>query len=305
MAATQDTSRVDLLLGKALPPLEKRLASALGEKLAKGVIEFLVFGIKQAWACLFGGLLLAGILATAFFWPEAAPVARYDLLFGYALSLQIVFLLMKLERVEEAAVILIFHATGTLMEVFKTAAGSWTYPEPALLKIGAVPLVSGFMYAAVGSYLARCLRVFDFSFDHYPRRRWTLVLAGLIYANFFAHHYTVDIRWLLMGATAFLYRRTWVHYRVWRWRHKMPLLLGFGLVAAFIFLAENIATFAGIWFYPDQEEVWRPVHWSKYPAWFLLMILSWALVTIVHRPPVNEVSARKVVTGAAGVLKSP
>ena len=37
------------------------------------------------------------------------------------------------------------------MEVFKTEAGSWTYPEDNLLRIGGVPLFSGFMYAAVGS----------------------------------------------------------------------------------------------------------------------------------------------------------
>jgi uncharacterized membrane protein YoaT (DUF817 family) len=31
--------------------------------------EFVVFGVKQAWACLFGGLLLALILVTHFLWP--------------------------------------------------------------------------------------------------------------------------------------------------------------------------------------------------------------------------------------------
>nr|WP_269815614.1 DUF817 domain-containing protein [Parvularcula mediterranea] len=246
--------------------------------------EFLVFGIKQAWACLFGGLILAAILLTALFWPENSPVARYDFLFAYALTVQVLFLVTKLERPQEALVIFIFHAVGTAMEVFKTGAGSWTYPEASMLRIGAVPLFSGFMYAAVGSYLARCMRVFEFRFDRYPARWQTFVVAGLIYANFFAHHYLPDIRWLLLAATAWIYRRTWVHYRVWRFRHKMPLLLGFALVALFIFLAENLATLAGIWLYPDQQEVWRPVSWQKYPAWFILMILSWALVTVVHPP---------------------
>ncbi|NNU15853.1 DUF817 domain-containing protein [Parvularcula sp. ZS-1/3] len=284
MTSNQEISRVDQLLQRALVPVEAFLRSTLGERLANGLTEFLVFGIKQAWACLFGGLILAAILLTALFWPENSPVARYDFLFAYALTVQVLFLVTKLERPQEALVIFIFHAVGTAMEVFKTGAGSWTYPEASMLRIGAVPLFSGFMYAAVGSYLARCMRVFEFRFDRYPARWQTFVVAGLIYANFFAHHYLPDIRWLLLAATAWIYRRTWVHYRVWRFRHKMPLLLGFALVALFIFLAENLATLAGIWLYPDQQEVWRPVSWQKYPAWFILMILSWALVTVVHPP---------------------
>ena len=52
---------------------------------------------------------------------------------------------------EEAKVILAFHLVGTAMELFKTHMGSWEYPEPSLLRIGGVPLFSGFMYAAVGS----------------------------------------------------------------------------------------------------------------------------------------------------------
>ncbi|MEM1379920.1 MAG: DUF817 domain-containing protein [Pseudomonadota bacterium] len=252
--------------------------------MARGISEFLVFGIKQAWACLFGGLMVAALLLTGWFWPEGSPVSRYDFLVVYAVSIQIIFLLTKLERPAEALVILIFHGVGTAMEVFKTEAGSWTYPEESLLRIGAVPLFSGFMYAAVGSYLARVMRVLDFSFDRYPPRLATLVLAALIYGNFFAHHYLPDIRWGLMAATALLFLRTNVHYRVWRWEHRMPLLLGFALVALFIFIAENAATYAGTWLYPDQEDGWRPVSWQKWPAWFLLMILSWVLVTLVHAP---------------------
>src|SRR3712207_6887532 len=51
---------------------------------------------------------------------------------------------------------------STIMEVHKTAIGSWAYPEASLFRIGGVPLFTGFMYAAVGSYLARVWRLFDF-----------------------------------------------------------------------------------------------------------------------------------------------
>src|SRR3546814_9164777 len=99
------------------------------------------------------------------------------------------------------------------MELFKTAAGSWIYPEASLLHIGAVPLFSGFMYAAVGSYLARVWRIFDFRFSNYPRRSSTWLLAGAVYVNFFAHHWTFDFRYLLFLATALLFWRTRVYFR--------------------------------------------------------------------------------------------
>lgn len=133
--------------------------------LAGAAIEFLVFGLKQAWACLFGGALLAIIMLSAVAWPEQAAIARYDMLFVAALGLQIALLVFKLEKPSEAVVILVFHLVGTGMELFKTHMGSWSYPEENLLRIAGVPLFSGFMYAAVGSYLARVTRIFDFRFS--------------------------------------------------------------------------------------------------------------------------------------------
>lgn len=91
---------------------------------------------------------------------------------------------------------------------------------------------------------------------------------------------------------AVLFARTQVHYCVWRWRHRMPLLFGFTLVALFIFIAENVATLAGTWLYPSQENGWQPVSFQKWPAWFLLMILSWVLVTLVHRPTERDARTR-------------
>ena len=42
--------------------------------------EFLLFGLKQAWACLFGGAMLALLILTHFFWPAELVVSRYDFL---------------------------------------------------------------------------------------------------------------------------------------------------------------------------------------------------------------------------------
>lgn len=245
--------------------------------------EFLAFGIKQAWACLFGGALLALLLATHFLYPEGVPLARYDFLVLAALALQAMFLMTGLETWEEARVILVFHIVGTIMELFKTAAGSWIYPEPSLLRIGDVPLFSGFMYAAVGSYLARVWRIFDFRFTRFPPLWAQGLLAAAIYVNFFAHHWTVDIRLALFAATALLYLRTTVWFRPDAAHRPMPLVIGFLLVALFIWFAENIGTFARAWVYPGQEHGWQMVSLSKLGSWYLLMIISFVLVATVHR----------------------
>ena len=251
--------------------------------------EFLLFGFKQGWACLFGALMLTLLLATHFLYPADAALARYDFLTLAAIAIQAGMLAFRLETWGEAKVILIFHVVGTVMELFKTAAGSWVYPEPSLLRIGGVPLFSGFMYAAVGSYIARVWRIFDFRYSNYPPRWATWLLAAAIYVNFFAHHWTVDIRWLLFAATALLFWRTRVHFRNWRAHRWMPLLLGFGLVALFIWFAENIGTFARAWSYPGQEDGWEMVGLAKLGSWYLLMLISFVLVSLVQpiRPPVE------------------
>ncbi|UVO53528.1 DUF817 domain-containing protein [Sphingomonas sp. SUN039] len=246
--------------------------------------EFLLFGFKQGWACLFGGLMLALLMGTHLFYAKDAPLARYDFLTLAALAIQIAMLRFKLESWDEAKVILAFHVIGTVMELFKTAAGSWTYPEPSLLRIGDVPLFSGFMYASVGSYLSRVWRIFDFRFDHFPARKLLIVLATLIYVNFFAHHWLPDIRIALFAAIAVLFWRTTVWFHPFRTHRRMPLLLGFLLVALFIWFAENLATFSNAWLYPSQKHGWTLVSPMKLGAWYLLMIISFVLVSLVQRP---------------------
>lgn len=250
--------------------------------------EFLLFGFKQAWACLFGGLLLALLLATKLWWPADAGLARYDFLFLCALGIQLTLLALRMESLREAKVILIFHLVGTAMELFKTDVGSWTYPEPNLFRIDGVPLFSGFMYDCVGSYLARVTRSFDLRYSTFPGRPFPALIAVLIYINFFSHHFLPDIRIPLFIAIAIAFGRTWVYFRPHKVYRRMPLLVGFGLVALFIFLAENIGTFTTIWVYPHQGNGWEMVRWGKFGSWYLLMIVSFILVTFVHPPQKPE-----------------
>ncbi len=252
--------------------------------------EFFLFGFKQGWACLFGAIILALVLLTKSFWPPHAWLARYDFLFLSALAVQGLLLIFRLETVREAKVILIFHIVGTLMELFKTDVGSWTYPENNFFRLGHVPLFSGFMYASVGSYLARITRILDVRYTRYPNSKVTVALAVLIYVNFFTHHFIPDMRILLFVGVAVIFGPTWVYYRPYRKFRRMPLLLGFGLVALFIWGAENIGTFATVWIYPDQRHGWQLVRFGKYGSWLLLMIISFILVSLVHSPRSPELA---------------
>ncbi|RJX66414.1 DUF817 domain-containing protein [Tsuneonella suprasediminis] len=243
--------------------------------------EFALFGFKQGWACLFGGLMLALLVGTHLFYPADAALARYDFLTLAALGIQIAMLALRLETWGEAKVILAFHVVGTVMELFKTAYGSWIYPEASILRIGAVPLFSGFMYAAVGSYIARVWRIFDFRFTAYPPRWATWVLAVAIYVNFFTHHWLPDVRMALFAAMIALFARTRIYFTVWREPRWMPLLVGWLLVALFIWFAENLGTVARAWTYPDQAHGWAMVSPAKLGAWYLLMYISFVLVSWV------------------------
>ncbi len=256
--------------------------------LRAALLEFWMFGLKQAWACLFGGAMLALILGTHLFYPPDALLPRYDFLLIGALTLQAVLLITHLETRDEAVVIVLFHVVGTAMEIFKTEMGSWSYPEESFVRIAGVPLFSGFMYSAVGSYLARVSRIFAFRFTRYPPIWLTALLCAAIYLNFFTHHFTWDARYLLFAATLLIYGRTWVSYRPHAMRLRMPLVVGFTLVALFIWFAENLGTFGGAWVYPDQAGGWRPVPISKMGSWLLLMIISFVLVTLVRRPEPEE-----------------
>jgi uncharacterized membrane protein YoaT (DUF817 family) len=248
------------------------------------LVEFAVFVLKQAWACVFGAAILSVIVATKLLYPDGAALARNDFLVIAAVVIQVVMVATKLETFRELRVIILFHIVGTGMELFKTSVGSWLYEGDGVLHIGGVPLYSGFMYAAIGSYMVRVYRLFDLRFDRYPRLWITAIVAALIYLNFFTHHYLPDARYLLMVATAVIFGRCVMSFRIFRHRLRIPLLAIFVGVALFIWIAENIGTWADAWQYPGQEDGWQVVSLAKLGSWFLLMIISVVLVTWVYPP---------------------
>lgn len=264
---------------------EARLGRFMAERgWTRVAYEVLRFGLKQGWASLFGGIAVALMIATYRYYPARAPLPRYDFLFLCMITVQSTLLALRMETWEEAKVILIYHAVGTLMEIFKTSVGSWIYPEPNLFRIAGVPLFSGFMYSCIGSYICRAWRLFDLRFSRHPPRAGLIALSLAIYVNFFSDHFGLDFRLVLFAAAAILLFRTKIHFRIWRAHRAMPLLLGFLLVASFIWLSENIGTFTKTWLYPSQHLGWSMVSPAKLGSWFLLVIVSYTLVSLINAP---------------------
>ena len=240
--------------------------------------EFLFFGIKEARACLFAGLFFLAVFAV----PRAGLLGfpRYDLLLIIALVIQCVMLWTKLETWDEVKAITLFHLIGFALEVFKTseAIQSWSYPDFAYTKLFGVPLFSGFMYAAVGSYMIQAWRLLDLRIDHHPPYWMAWLVACFVYANFFTHHFIGDYRWYIAAVALGLYARTIVIFRPLDRERRMPLFVAFILIGFFIWLAENISTFFAVWSYPDQLGAWSVVHVAKWSSWSLLVIMTFTIV---------------------------
>jgi uncharacterized membrane protein YoaT (DUF817 family) len=49
-------------------------------------------------------------------------------------------------------------------------------------------------------------------------------------------------------------------------------------IGLFIWLAENISTFFGVWRYPNQLGAWSAVHLGKWSSWSLLVIMTFTIV---------------------------
>lgn len=255
------------------------------KNLGRLTAELWCFFIANLKATYFGAFLLSVFLVTEFI--SLPFISRYDLIFVSAVLFQLMALLLRFETIREFMVILIFHLLATLMELFKThpAIGSWLYPETsgAFFVLGTVPLFTGFLYSAIGSYISRAIIFLDLSFERFPAYPHLWVLAALIYLNFFTHHFLFDIRYLLFIYVFIVFFKTKAYFKVYRKRRSMPFLLAAFLTAFFVWVAENVGTFTNIWLYPSQIEYWHMVSLGKIGSWFLLLILSFALVTIIYR----------------------
>ncbi|WP_040710096.1 DUF817 domain-containing protein [Nocardiopsis potens] len=248
--------------------------SRAARALRHGAAQLLRFALLQVRSCAFAAGILIGLALSSLLPPE---IPRYDALLAYGIALTALFWALRLESGREVLAVLGFHVVGLVFELFKVHMGSWAYPEEAWTKIGGVPLYSGFMYAAVGSYVVRAWRLLELEVTGY-RAAATAVVAALIYANFLTHHWLPDARVLLAAAMIAVTWGAWVHYTVGAARYRMPLSLSFVLIGFFLWVAENASTLLGAWRYPHQADAWALVHPAKFGAWALLVTVSFVLV---------------------------
>ncbi len=249
------------------------------------LFELWYFFIANLRASYFAAFLLSVFLLTEIV--TIPLISRYDFIFLAAVSYQIFSLLFRLERLKEFFAIILFHLLATVMELFKThpSIGSWAYPAvgSAIFALASVPLFSGFLYSAVGSYISRAFIFLKLSYTRFPAYFHLWILASLTYLNFFTHHFFYDIRYILFAYVFIIFWKTKVYFQVYKNQRSIPFLLTVILTAFFVWIAENIGTFTHIWLYPSQLERWHLVSFNKLGSWFLLLILSFALISIIYR----------------------
>jgi len=251
-----------------------------GAPLAAVGFELLHFGLKNARACVFPVFIFAMLALSQ---AVSLPIARYDFLLLACLGMQGLMLATGLETRDELKVITLFHLLGLGLELFKVHAGSWSYPEDALFKVGGVPLYSGFMYASVASFMIQAWRLFGLRFLRWPPTLLVVPLGALVYLNFFTHHALPDLRYALIAAVLVVFGRTRIAFTPVSTTRRMPLVLAFLLIGVFVWFAENIATYLGAWQYPDQSDGWRLVSPAKLTSWSLLVIVSLLAVVQLKR----------------------
>ncbi|PKH11167.1 DUF817 domain-containing protein [Planomicrobium sp. MB-3u-38] len=239
------------------------------------------FTWQQALACIFPLIIFAALAVSKFV--EIPYLPRYDFLLIACLLGQVFMLASGLETKDELKTICVFHLIGLALEIFKVHMGSWAYPEDAYSKVFGVPLYSGFMYASVASYIIQSWRRLDLQMIHWPKAVYAGGISALIYLNFFTHHFSYDVRWVLKALLVVVFFKTFVSFRLLDRVFKMPLLLAFVLIGFFIWIAENITTFFGAWQYPDQQAAWTIVHIGKISSWALLVIISIIIVAQLKR----------------------
>ncbi|MCL4122318.1 UNVERIFIED_CONTAM: hypothetical protein GTU68_044673 [Idotea baltica] len=240
--------------------------------------EFLAFGYKQARACIFAGSFFGLLFISTKV--DVPGLARYDLILIGALLIQFVLVATRVESLDELKMIMLYHVLGFTLEAFKTHPdiGSWSYPEDGLTKLGTVPLYSGFMYSAIGSYMSQSWRLLDLRLTGYPPKWLTVLVSAAIYVNFFTNAFVADIRWYLFVAVFLIFMRSRVYFTPLDRTYWMPVWLSFVLIAFFVWVAENISTFFDAWQYPDQALGWKVVDFQKITSWSLLVIISFVLI---------------------------
>jgi uncharacterized membrane protein YoaT (DUF817 family) len=267
-------------------------------RLRRFALQLWRFAWLEARACVFAGAIFFGLAVSAV---VPLPINRGDALFVYGAVMTVLFWWFGSESGRDVALVTSFHLLGLGFELVKVSIGSWSYPDTGLLAIGGVPLYSGFLYAAVGSYVCRAWRLLRLRLTGY--RVWTTALISLaIYVNFLASGWLFDVRLALTALLVYVTLGAWVHFSVGGVEYRMPVVVSFLLIAVFLWVAENLGTFLGTWVYPHQAEGWELVHLTKLWAWALLVtvcftpVATWMQWTVPDRHALRRAAEARIAS---------
>lgn len=253
-------------------------------KLINALFHLFIQLLKSSlFAILFFLLFAFGKYVTSF------GLVLGDFMFISVILIQIILIASKYETRTECKVILLYHLLGFAMEAFKTHPSIWSrsYQYLGFFTLLNVPLYSGFMYSAIGSFLFQSIHRLKLRFTHFPSFSLAIPIVVLIYINFFSHHFVPDIRYLLFIAVVLVAYKTYCYFELQGEVYRMHALLSVFLASLCIWIAENIATFLWARVYPNQQ-LWRHlVSFHKIGSWFLLFILSTVIVTYVMRKEIE------------------
>jgi uncharacterized membrane protein YoaT (DUF817 family) len=232
--------------------------------------------LKEALSCMFPfGVIFSLALSKVIHLPG---IPRYDFIFVACCLMQIGMVVARLESLRELAVVSLFHLLGLAMEVNKTRAGSWSYPEFGYLKVWGVPLYSGFMYASVASYICQAYKRLDLKVAPLPPFWVSVLVAAVAYGNFFGRGYFPDIRGFVILAVLLVFAKTRASFTIGGVTRWMSLPIAFALIGGALWCAENVATYFGAWQYPYQRDGWTLVDGGKATSWFLLVLVCFVPV---------------------------
>jgi uncharacterized membrane protein YoaT (DUF817 family) len=152
--------------------------------------------------------------------------------------------------------VLAFHIVGTVMELFKTAVGSWQYPDQPAAHRRRAPVFRPCMppWAAI----SRASGGSSISASITTRHAGIHAAGGRDLVNFSPATGLPDIRPAVRGDDAAVPAHAHLVPRVAR-RPLDAAAARLVSVAAFIWFAENIATFSRAWIYPRQTDGWSMV----------------------------------------------
>ena len=255
--------------------------------------EFLLFGFKQGWACLFGALMLALLIAHAPASIRPMPwLPRYDFLVLAALAIQLGMLGFRLETWDEAKVILALprrrHDHGGVQDRARLvalsggrrisgSAGCRSSPASCMPRSAPTSRGSGGSSRS-GSAIIPPLWLPDLAGARHLRELLRPSLATGTRAICCSRRprrssgarRSGSSPSAATGACTSCSASCW-----WRCSSGSPRISALCRQA---------------WRYPNQRHGWEMVPLAKLGSWYLLMIISFVLVALVRRPePMDEV----------------